>query len=49
MLNFFEIYIQSPSLTSRYDLGRQPANTKLSSNKTVRRVGSVVVMSCGVH
>ena len=25
-------------MPSRYELGRQPANTKLSSNKTVRRV-----------
>ena len=27
-----------PLLICRYELGRQPANTKLSSNKTVRRV-----------
>ena len=33
-----DIYICFLFLLKRYELGRQPANTKLSSNKTVRRV-----------
>ncbi|KAL8106126.1 hypothetical protein AgCh_029795 [Apium graveolens] len=33
-----DIQLLSAHLFVRYELGRQPANTKLSSNKTVRRV-----------